>query len=120
MMPTYLDEAKELAERINGAAVKFDKASGSRFLNEEIATAHIAEFLEGFALRISDATRIRQTRDIINANVTPEPEVRHRCSACLRNFSSLGSCVVHIGNYHSMGGIGEYYPKAYPIPKDEP
>lgn len=47
-----------------------------------------------------------------------EGNVRHRCSACLRDFSSRGSCVVHIGNYHSKGGSGEFVPQAYPIRKD--
>lgn len=123
-LPTYSEEAKELAERINYVAVKYDKASNSRFLNEGIAAAHIAEFLEDFALRVSNATRIQQTREIIahplHLDAAPiEMDVRHRCSTCLRDFSSLGSCIVHIGNYHSLGGVGEYDPKAYAIPKSD-
>ena len=57
--------AKNLAEIINREAVKYDKASGSRCLNEEIATAHIEWFLAELAQRISDATRILQTREIM-------------------------------------------------------
>lgn len=47
-----------------------------------------------------------------------DKDIRHRCSSCLRDFSSHGSCIVHIGNYHSEGGSGEYDRTAYAIRKD--
>ena len=61
-------------------------------------------------------------RDILHGTLDAvkemeEVKIRHRCSTCLRDFSTAGSCVVHIGNYHSKGGVGEYDPRSHAIPQ---
>ena len=64
----FAEIAKGLAEDINRSAVKFDKASGSRFLNEEIAAAIIKEKLLADMLpRLVTEIRCQQTREIAHA-----------------------------------------------------
>lgn len=58
--------SKDLAEQINRSAVKFDKASGSRFLSEEVAAAIIKDYLVSNLLyRLDTEIRCQQTKEIM-------------------------------------------------------
>lgn len=63
---TLEDEAKELVETLQGA-IKFDKASGSRYLHPIIAEELAKVFLHDFMRRVEDETRQMQTREILHA-----------------------------------------------------
>ena len=62
---TLEDEAK-MVETLQGA-IKFDKASGSRYLHPIIAEELAKVFLHDFMRRVEDETRQMQTREILHA-----------------------------------------------------